>query len=261
MSEMVAEREIIDEKMWCLWTSYQQSGDIELRNQLVLEYMTIVKKIAFKLYRNSWGMDSPEELVNEGMIALINAIDRFDLERNVKFETYVSRRVQGAMMDYMYKQNGFVRRIHEMTKAINKAKKDLEIRFGREPTHEELAMEMQISREQLDKMLQEVSPVTVVSLDQMIHDTGNDEIPVEISAGVKDDPMMILDEQEYSEVLVKGINKLNEEQQLVLALFYKEEFSVREIAQTLNTTAERVSQIRFQAVKKLKKLLENTQFV
>ena len=116
---------------------------------------------------------------------------------------------------------------------------------------------MNISLEELDSILQQIHPIKVMSINQPDSSNPDDEKILDISTGNEYDPIEILSKKEYNEELVKGIKKLSEQQQLVLALFYQEEFSVREIASMLKLSVEKISQIRFQAIKKLKKLVSD----
>jgi RNA polymerase sigma factor for flagellar operon FliA len=254
---MAEYREETEKKIAEWWVQYQRTKSPEIRNQLVLHYIPIVKKIALNMYRRYRYFDSVDELVGEGVIALMGAIDRFDINRNVKFETFISYRVKGSMLDYINKQNGYVRKIYEISKRFSAAKEDLMAELTREPTREEMANYLEMSMEEYEKNLLEIKPVNTVSLNQMTYDSNMDEKQTEISSGPQDDPAEILSSQEYSEVLAEGIKKLNQEQQLVLALFYKEDLTVKEIAEIMNTNTQRVSQVRFQAIKRLKKLAEN----
>ena len=247
----------IDEDTLKLWQDYIKTRDIKIRNELVLIYMPVLKKVASKVYKKYRNIESIEELVSEGMIALITAIDRFELDRDVKFETFVSYRVHGAMLDYINKQSGYVRRVRDISKEILSAKEELTAELEREPEKSELATYLGISSEELDRKLQECHPVSVVSLDQIITDDGMDDRLLEVSSGEQDDPLYIVEQGGFSAVLTKCISKLNKEQQLVLALFYKEDLSVSEIADILNTDAKRISQLRFQSIKKLKKMMED----
>lgn len=254
---MADQRGETDKRIAELWALYQRTKSPETRNQLVLHYMPVVKKIALNVYRRYRYFDSVDELVGEGVIALINAIDRFDLDRNVKFETFISYRIKGSMLDYINKQNGYVRKIYEISKRFSIAREELEARLTREPTREEMANHLKMTLEEYERNLLEIKPVSTISLNQMVVDSSTmEEMQTEISSGPQDDPAEILSTQDFSDVLTQGIKKLNEEQQLVLALFYKEDLTVKEIAEIMNTNTQRVSQVRFQAVKRLKKLAE-----
>ncbi len=254
---MADHQDEMEKKIAEWWVLYQRTKSPEIRNQLVLHYMPVVKKIAMNVYRRYRYFDSVDELVGEGVIALINAIDRFDIDRNVKFETFISYRIKGSMLDYINKQNGYVRKIYEISKRFSTAREELEAKLTREPTREEMANHLQMTMEEYEKNLLEIKPVSTISLNQMVLDSSTmEEKHTEISSGPQDDPAEILSTQEFSEVLTEGIKKLNQEQQLVLALFYKEDLTVKEIAEIMNTDTQRVSQVRFQAVKRLKKLAE-----
>lgn len=248
----------IDPEILDLWLKYGETKDIEIRNKLVLHYMPILNKVAHKVYNTYRGAESPEELVSEGMIALINSIDRFDLDRDVKFETFVSHRVHGAMLDFLNKQSGIVRKVRDISKEMNAAADELKADLGREPTRLEMATYLGLSLEEYDKRKAEGKPVAVYSLDQMIEDANENERYFDLSSGVEDTPEYALEQGiSYSDDLVNAISKLTSEQQLVLSLFYKDELSIAEIADITETDPKRVSQIRFQAIKKLKKYMEN----
>jgi len=249
-----AENNKLDNDIDEQWLLYRRTGDIEIRNSLVLKYMDIVKKIAFKLYRGSWNLESADELVNEGIVALISAIDRFDIDRNIKFETFVSRRVQGAMFDYMRKQNGFVRTLHETKKQITEVEESLQRTLGRAPTDEEIADSLDISVQEFKKLQQKIQPIKVVSLNQPEH---GDSYYIDVAGNLDENPAIAVEKDEYNETLVEGINKLSFEQQMVISLFYKEDFSVREISDVMKIPPEKVSQLRFQAIKKLKGYIES----
>lgn len=239
-----------------LWTKYKKTGDINVRNQLVLLYMPVLKKVAFKVYKNNSTVESIDELVSEGMIALINAIDRFEIDREVKFETYVSYRVHGAMLDYINKQSGYVRKVRDIMKELSRAKEALTTDLGREPEKDEIAEYLGISVAELMEKMDVGHPVHIVSLDQTMTDENSDDIYLELSTPEEENPIYIVENSGFSDKLIKGIENLNKEQQLVLSLFYKEDLSIAEIADILNLDSKRVSQIRFQSIKKLKKYMK-----
>lgn len=247
----------IDAEIMDLWLTYQRTKSIEVRNKLVLHYMPVLKKVAIKVYNTYRGAESPEELASEGLVALINSVDRFELSRDVKFETFVSHRVHGAMLDFINKQSGIVRKVRDISKEINTAKDELKNDLGREPTRLEMAEYLGLSPEEYDKKLVEGKPASVYSLDQMMEDANEGERTFDISSGIEDTPEFVVEQNlGYSENLVKAISKLNSEQQLVLSLFYKDELTVAEIADILEMDPKRVSQLRFQSIKKLKKYLD-----
>lgn len=258
MISEAAKKPQANEETWDLWVEYSKTKDINIRNELVLIYMPVLKKVAFKIYKTYRGVESVEELVSEGMVALITSIDRFDIDRDIKFETFVSYRVHGAMIDYINKQSGYARKVRDISKEISTAREELTAEMGREPEKSELATYLGLSLDELDEKLKESQPISLISLDQMITDENMDERAIEISSGEQENPVNIIIEQEgLSSELAKCIDKLNYEQQLVLSLFYKEDLTVTEIADILNTDSKRVSQLRFQAIKRLKKMMED----
>lgn len=252
-----AKRSKLDSNELKLWNNYKKTGDLDVRNQLVLHYMPVLKKVALKVYKNNSSIESVDELVSEGMIALITAIDRFELDRDVKFETYVSYRVHGAMLDYINKQSGYVRKVRDIMKELTQAREALTSDLGREPEKQEIADYLGISVKELVNKMEIGHPVHLVSLDQTFTDNNSDEIFLELSTGDEENPINIIEGSGLSATLVNCICKLNKEQQLVLSLFYKEDLSIAEIADILNQDSKHISQVRFQAIKKLKKLLKS----
>lgn len=253
------EEVVMDTDIAELWLQYIKTKDIGVRNAIILKYSEIVKKIAFRMCRAYHVFDISEELINEGIIALIQSVDKFDLSRNVKFETFASRRVHGSMLDFINKQNGYIRKIHDMTKNIHRAKEALRLKLQREPSNAEIAKHLEISEDQLEKDLFEIQPISIISLSQTKVTSDMDEMYLEIPAASESDPFFLIDSDELCDNLVACIEKLNNEQQLVLSLFYKEELTIKEIAEIMQTETTRISQIRFQAIKKLKRLLNSTE--
>lgn len=243
----------IDEQT--LWEIYKKTGNIDVRNELVMYYMPVLKKVAFKVYKNNTAIDSIEDLVSEGMIALISAIDRFEIDRDVKFETYVSYRIHGAMLDFINKQSGYVRKVRDIMKELDRAKEFLISELGREPTRAEIADYLEISEKELIEKMNIGHPVCLISLDQNLETDESDTFLRELSTSEEENPINIVEKSGFSSKLVEAIRKLNEEQQLVLSLFYKEDLSIAEIADILNEDPKRVSQLRFQSIKRLRKHL------
>lgn len=255
--EAVREEVGMDAGLAELWVQYTRSKDVGIRNELVLQYSEIVRKIAFKICRAYHVFDHSEELINEGIIALIYSIDKFEPERKIKFETFASHRVHGAMLDFINKKNGYVRRKHDLTKAIYRALEVLRAQLQREPTHAELAQHLEISEEQLALDLCEIQPISMISISQTRVTPDLEEVYLELPASPESDPAVLVDREELCEELATSIAKLNHEQQLVLSLFYQEELTIGEIAEILQMETTRVSQIRFQAIKKLKRLFNS----
>ena len=250
MADTDTEKSRTDSEVMDLWMTYKYTKSIEIRNKLVLYYMPVLKKVAIRVYSTYRGAESPEELVSEGMVALISAIDRFDLSREVKFETFVSHRVHGAMLDFINKQSGIVRRVRDISKEINTARDELKADLEREPTRLEMAEYLGLTPEEYDKRLVEGKPAAVFSLDQMMDDARENDRHFDVSSGIEDTPEYVAEQNlGFSEGLVKAISKLNSDQQLVLSLFYKDDLTIAEIADILDMDPKRVSQLRFQAIK------------
>ena len=135
-----------------LWAEYRQTRNTEIRNQIVIQYSYMVKCIALKTIGRYQYFNYMDDLVNEGLIALLDAVEKFDPDKKVKFETYASIKIRGAMIDYIRKQDCFPRRLKRIAKNLNEAENDLSHKFGRNPTDQELADYLGVSLEDYQKM-------------------------------------------------------------------------------------------------------------
>lgn len=234
-----------------LWLRYEQTKDPALRDELVGRYGYLVRCIARRLVGHYDYFSDLEDLVNEGLIALIDAVQRFDLSKNVKFETYASIRIRGAMIDYIRRQDCFPRRLKKLAREINKADEALSQQLGREPTDAELAEFLHVGGEEYDKMLAETYSMNMLSFEELIYEKGAENLMLRTG---RDDaaPEQAVAEKELKDVLAENIGRLDEKEQTVIALYYKEELKIREISAILGISDSRVSQIHSSALRKLR---------
>lgn len=245
-----------------LWLKYHSDKDVEIRNELVVRYSDLVKLIAFKTiggFQNSFNY--MDDVVSEGLIALLDAIEKFDLEKKVKFETFASVKVRGAMIDFIRRQDCFPRRVKKLAKLISDAETQLSQKLGRGPTDRELAGHMNISLEELEKWRSETCALNIFSFEEIVYERGIENIR-DYSADSSSQnhaaqPEQAVGEKEFMELLAANISALDEKEQLVIALYYKEQFKIKEISDIMNISSARVSQIHSGALSKLKGQMES----
>lgn len=238
-----------------LWLQYQQTKDVEIRNQIVVQYSYIVKCIALKTVGRYQYFNYMDDIINEGLIALLDAVEKFDVEKKAKFETYASIKVRGAMIDYIRKQDCFPRRLKRIAKNISEAENTLSHQFGRTPTDKELADYMEVSLTDYEKMQAETCVLNMLSFEEMIYEKGVENIQVGLANDSIQGPEQVVAEKELQIILAKDIELLNEKEQIVISLYYKEQLKIKEISSVMGISDSRVSQIHSCALRKLKTYL------
>ncbi len=238
-----------------LWLQYQQSKDLEMRNQLVVQYSNIVKCIALKTVGRYQYFNYMDDIINEGLIALLDAVEKFDIEKKVKFETYASIKVRGAMIDYIRKQDCFPRRLKRIAKNISEAENILSHQLGRTPADKELADFLEVSLSDYEKMQAETCVLNMLSFEEMVYEKGAENIQISLTRDSIQGPEQVVAEKELQNILAKDIEMLNEKEQIVISLYYKEQLKIKEISSVMGISDSRVSQIHSNALRKLKKHL------
>ena len=238
-----------------LWVRYQQTRDADLRNLLIIQYSYIVKCIALKTVGRYQYFNYMDDIVNEGLIALLDAVEKFDVKKRVKFETYASIKVRGAMIDYIRKQDCFPRRLKRIAKNISEAENTLSHQLGRNPTDQEIADFMEVGLPEYEKMQTETCVLNMLSFEEMIYEKGVENIQISQAGDSIHGPEQVVAEKELQTVLAKDIEQLNEKEQIVISLYYKEQLKIKEISSVMGISDSRVSQIHSSALRKLKKSL------
>ncbi len=237
---------------------YKKTGDEQIKWEIVLRYEDIVKYVAMQARGIYSGFAQVEDIINEGLITLLKAIDKFDLTQGVKFETYVSKRIRGMIIDLARRQDWVPRTVRKRAKEIDEATAELSNELGRYPTSGEMAAYLNITEERYQKDLSCIAMNHLISLESLI-DTGETESP-RFEVASKDSSSMpdaVLEEREHTEVLARAISHLQENEQIVLSLYYVENLLLKDIAQIMNISEPRVSQIHTRAISKLRKELKN----
>jgi len=238
-----------------LWTEYKSSGDREIRDQLIVHYSPLVKYVAGRVAVGLPQNVEQSDLVSYGIFGLIDAIDKFDLARGYKFETYAIARIKGAILDELRSIDWVPRSVRAKARSLEKAYAKLESELHRTPTDEELATELDISDDQLQTMLSQISFVGLVALDEMLSVGGDRGESLTLGDTIADGgegPVQAYEVEEMRHILAEAINRMPEREKIVLTLYYYEGLTLAEIGQVLGVTESRVCQIHTKAVLQLR---------
>ena len=232
---------------------YRETGDQQVKWALALRYESIVKYVAMQARGVYCAFTQVEDIINEGLITVLKAIDKFDPTQGVKFETFVSKRIRGMVIDLARKQDWVPRNVRKRAKEIDAAAVELANRLGRYPTSEEVAEYLEIPEERYQRDLASIAMNNVISLEALM-DAGETEGPhFEVaSQDGRGMPDAVLEEQELSEILENSIRNLKENEQIVLSLYYVENLRLKDIAHIMNVSEPRVSQIHTRGINKLR---------
>lgn len=234
----------------CLWEQYFATKDISIRNQIIENYVYLVKIIALKLRGIYQQYGDIEDVVNEGIIALIDVIDKYDKSKNVKFETYASIRIRGSIIDYVRKQDWIPRKVKSDYKAVKEAEDELLNKLGRAPNDLEISEHLKIDVKEYNNIVNNAYGTNILSFEELLSDASLKESELSTRYDI---PESKVESKELHEVLVKSISNLNENEKLVISLYYKEELKLKEIADILSVSNSRVSQIHSSALIKIEK--------
>ena len=239
---------------------YKSSGSERAREQLVVAYSPLVKYVAGRMSSGLPAHVEEADLISYGLIGLINAIERFDIEREIKFETYAITRIKGAIIDELRALDWVPRSVRARAREIERAHGKLEHRLHRTPTDDEMATELSLSVEEFQESLVKISNSTVVALDELwaVSDSSGDQVSLLDTLHDPDapDPQQLLDASELKDRLADAISALPEREKLVIALYYYENLTLREIGEVLGVTESRISQLHTKAVLRLKSRLQ-----
>lgn len=240
-----------------LLEAYKRTGELQLKQEITMRYIYIVKSIALQMKNIYSGFAQLDDIVNEGVIVLMTAIDKYDIDKNVKFSTFVSKRIRGMIIDLARKQDWVPRGVRKNAMEIDEASSVLYGRLGRPPTAEEMADYMGIPLERYEKMLQKSNLYYMISLDMVIEESMENRKAFQISSGdIKEQPEEYYMEKEVQKTLLDGIESLTENEQTVLSLHYAEELSAKDIAKVMHISAPRVSQIHANIIRKLRNYMQ-----
>lgn len=239
-----------------LWRRHRRMDDRSARERLILVYAPIVSHVSRRIAGGLPGHVETSDLVSFGMLGLMEAVDRFDPERDVKFETFATLRIRGAIMDELRALDWAPRSIRSRAREVERAHTKLERRFQRDATDTEVADEMKISVEELASIMTRIAGASLVALDETRTANDGSEDSIALRDSIKDpsgvDPAQEMDATEATDMLTAAVDGLPDREKLVVALHYYESLTLKEIGELLGVTESRVSQLHAKAVGRLK---------
>lgn len=241
-------------QMW--WTHYKETGESGAREQLVLEYLHLVKYVAGRMAISLPSTVEYDDLVSYGVFGLFDAIEKYDNSRGVKFESYASTRIRGSILDGLRAADWVPRSVRHKARQLARTMSQLEDKFGRPATDEEVQRAMGISADEYQQLLQDVAATTLLSLDEPWSTGGPDGEKLRLADMVADDdqenPASIAVREAILGVLAEAIEELPQRERLVITLYYFEELTLKEIGKVLDVSESRVSQLHTKALSRLR---------
>ena len=239
-----------------LWRDFKDTADQSLRERLILHYSPLVKYVAGRVGVGLPPNIEQADLVSYGIFGLIDAIEKFDLERAIKFETYAISRIRGAIIDELRAIDWIPRSVRYKAREVEKAYAALEAKLHRTPTEPEVAEQMGITIDELHQIFSRVSFVNVVALDELLNVGGDKGDKLSLVDTLEDtraeDPVAAFESEETKYLLAKAINQLPEREKIVVTLYYYEGLTLAEIGQVLGVTESRICQMHTKAVLQLR---------
>lgn len=236
------------------WKAYKNDGSQDAKEHLIVEYVELVKIIAGRLYSSFNANVEFEDLVSYGIIGLIDAIEKFDISKDVKFETYANIRIRGAIVDQIRALDWIPRSTRQRFKQLDEVMSRLHNAHGDNITDEMLAKEMDMTVVELNRFLGEASALSVMSLDEKLSENSNFSIR---SEDREMSPEGNLFDKETKKLLVERIDSLPERERMIIDLYYFSELTYKEIANVLEISESRISQLHSKAILKLRGAIED----
>jgi RNA polymerase sigma factor for flagellar operon FliA len=254
---------VAQDETQALWREYTKTNDQAVRDRLILTYAPLVKYVAGRLGSGLPAHVDENDLVSYGLLGLIGAIERFDPNRDIKFETYAIARIKGSIIDELRAMDWVPRSIRSRARDIERAIGELERKLMRAPTDEEISEKLGVTVDELNDSLSEIGRSSIAALDELwtiSSGEGGDQVAlidtIEDTQGPE--PQSELAQTELKEALGEAIARLPEREKLVVTLYYYEELTLREIGEVLGVTESRVSQLHTKAILRLKVRLQGS---
>ena len=239
-----------------LWEDYTRQRTAEIREKIILEYAPLVKVVAGRLSMYLGYSVEYDDMVSYGVFGLIDAIDKFDTTKEVKFETYASLRIRGAILDQIRKMDWIPRTIRQRQKQMDTVMKEIEQRTGREATDEEVAAGLGISPDEFLEWQTQLKANNIISLNEYV-EQGSDLSCEKSPAGSYEMPEAVVEKSELKEMLEEALELLTEKEKKVVLLYYYEDLTLKEISRVLEVSESRISQLHTKALQKMKTKMGN----
>ncbi|MGM0598220.1 MAG: RNA polymerase sigma factor WhiG [Candidatus Rifleibacteriota bacterium] len=242
-----------DEEDQKLWEQYKTNHDQRIKDALIMKYASFVKYVAGRIAVNLPSNVEFDDLVSYGILGLIDAIDKYDPARQVKFKTYAKTRIRGAIFDELRVLDWTPRSIRQKARKLEKAYAKLEGKLGRDAKDEEIAEYLNIDISELHKLFDETKKSLLLSLDEIFYDDEEGSSRFDFIEDQKsDNPQLKIEESEAKKILADAISKLSDRERMVITLYYYEELTSKEIGKILGVSDSRVSQLHTKAILRLR---------
>ena len=235
-----------------LWDSYRKKPTPELREQIIIEYAPLVKVVAGRLSIYLGKNVEYDDLCSYGIFGLIDAIDKYELAKDVKFETYASFRIRGSILDQIRKMDWIPRTVRQKQKQIDEAIKNIEMRTGKTASDEEIAEELGLSGDELLDWQSQLKVTNVVSLNEYVEQGAEPVMDAHRNSHFIQ-PEDMVSQQEMKQMLAETLEKLTEKEKQVVLMYYYEDMTLKEISKVLDVSESRVSQLHTKAIVKMRK--------
>lgn len=241
-----------------LWREYSKTKDKKIKQKLIEEYIYLVKIMAGRMYNYYGSRIEYDDLIGFGVLGLIDSIERYDINKNTKFETYAQIRIKGTIIDNIRRLDWVPRSLRKKSKEIQNSMIKLENKLGRTPSNHELAEYLNISLEELENILANITTFNIISLESMLISKGEHNIDNKEKTKT---PEAIYEEKEIKKILADIIDRLPKKEKIVISLYYFNELTYREIGCVLDLSESRISQIHSKAILRLKNQLIKEGFI
>ncbi|MFP4499699.1 MAG: FliA/WhiG family RNA polymerase sigma factor [Candidatus Hydrogenedentota bacterium] len=239
-----------------LWSRCKEHDDSTAREQLILQHMRVVKFIAGRMAIHVPNNVELDDLIGWGVMGLLDAVDKYDHTQDIKFSTYASIRIRGAIIDQIRSLDWAPRSLRNMARKVGAARDKLRQEQGREPTAEAIAEVLGTSVDHVEDTLAQLQTVQVLSLDDYLPSEESETRKVDMTGTAAPSPVAMAQTKERRELLVKAILELPDQQQKVLNLYYYQELTLKEIGTVLEVSESRICQIHSAAMKRLRKVVQ-----
>lgn len=237
-----------------LWAAYSKKRDPSIREELIMEYVPLVKVVSGRLSMYLGYTVEYDDLVSYGIFGLIDAIDKFDYDKGIKFETYASLRIRGSILDQIRKMDWIPRSVRQKQKQMEAAISKIESEENRVATDEEVAKELNITMDEYFNWQGQTKVTNIASIDEFV-EQGIEVKAFDSHKYAQNEPEQVYEQEEIKELLAGSLEGLTEKERMVVLLYYYEELTLKEISKVLEVSESRISQLHTKALQKMKKIL------
>ena len=232
-----------------IWVKYKETEDKELKNLLIVNYISLVKIVSGRMYNYYGSKVEFDDLLGYGILGLIDSIEKFDISKNIKFETYAQIRIKGSIIDNIRKLDWIPRSLRKKSKQVQQSMVELENKLGYTPSNCELAEHMNISVKEVEDIFSDIATFNVISLEDFLSNKSEGILESKDNIYVPDD---VYEKKETKNILIEAIDSLPDKGRVIISLYYYEELTYKEIGNILNLSESRISQIHSKIILKLK---------